>query len=61
MIAEGVIEAARSLGLKVPLVVRLDGTNAEQGRQLLEASGLDIVSAESMADAAEAVCKVVQG
>ena len=61
VIAEGVIEAARSLGLKVPLVVRLDGTNAEQGRQLLEASGLDIVSAESMADAAEAVCKVVQG
>jgi succinyl-CoA synthetase beta subunit len=53
VIAEGIIEATRKVGVKVPLVVRLDGTNAERGRELLAESGLDITSADGMQDAAE--------
>ena len=54
LVAEGVVAAARELGLSVPLVVRLQGTNAAEGRQVLEASGLDIVAAETFREAAEA-------
>ncbi len=53
VIAEGIIEATRTVGVKVPLIVRLDGTNAERGRELLSESGLDIISADGMQDAAE--------
>jgi succinyl-CoA synthetase beta subunit len=53
LVAEGVIEAAKAVGVQVPLVVRLDGTNAEKGRELLERSGLDITPADGMKDAAE--------
>jgi succinyl-CoA synthetase beta subunit len=53
LVAEGVIEAAKAVGVQVPLVVRLDGTNAEKGRELLERSGLDITPANGMKDAAE--------
>ena len=53
LVAEGVIEAAKTVGVQVPLVVRLDGTNAEKGRELLERSGLDITPADGMKDAAE--------
>jgi succinyl-CoA synthetase beta subunit len=52
VIAEGVVAGARELGLKVPLVVRLEGTNVERGRQILKESGLTIVAASDMADAA---------
>jgi len=52
-IAEGVIAAAKELGIKVPLIVRLEGTNVEQGRKILEESSLKIISAKGMADAAE--------
>ena len=55
IIAEGVISAARDIGLKVPLVVRLQGTNVELGRKLLADSGLAIIPADTMADAAEKV------
>ena len=55
IIAEGVIAAAKDVGVKVPLVVRLQGTNVEQGRKLLAESGLDIISAENMDEAAEKV------
>jgi succinyl-CoA synthetase beta subunit len=55
VIAEGVVEAVRQVGIRVPLVVRLQGTKMEEGRKILAASGLDIVSAETMKDAAEAV------
>ncbi len=55
VIAEGVIAAARELSLKVPLVVRLEGTNVEQGRKLLAESGLRISSAEGLTDAAKKV------
>jgi succinyl-CoA synthetase beta subunit len=54
-IAEGVIEASRDVGLPVPLVVRLEGTNVELGRKLLEESGLNLITAEGMEDAARKV------
>ncbi len=53
VIAEGVIAAVRDVGLDLPLVVRLAGTNVELGKKLLDESGLAIVSADTMADAAE--------
>ncbi|MEM6822033.1 MAG: ADP-forming succinate--CoA ligase subunit beta [Verrucomicrobiota bacterium] len=53
IIAEGIIDAAKITGLKVPLVVRLEGTNVEAGRKLLDESGLDIISASDLADAAK--------
>ena len=51
-LAEGVVAAAREVGLKVPLVVRMEGTNVAQGKQLLAESGLDIISASDMMDGA---------
>jgi succinyl-CoA synthetase beta subunit len=54
-IAEGVITASRAVGLKVPLVVRMKGTNEDLGKKLLADSGLPIISADSMAEAAEKV------
>jgi succinyl-CoA synthetase beta subunit len=59
VIAEGVIGASRQVGLDIPLVVRLEGTNVEQGKQLLEESGLNITSAASMADAAKKIVALV--
>ncbi len=61
VIATGVIEAAKQVGIKVPLVVRLEGTNVERGKQLLSESGLNIVSADGMADAAQKIVKAVAG
>ena len=58
VIASGIIEATKELGLKVPLVVRIEGTNAQLGRQALEASGLAIVSAITMADGAQKVVEL---
>jgi succinyl-CoA synthetase beta subunit len=55
MIAEGVIGAAKTVGVNVPLVVRLDGSNAEKGRKMLEDSGLAIIPADGMKDAAEKI------
>jgi succinyl-CoA synthetase beta subunit len=59
VIATGVIEAAKQVGLQVPLVVRLEGTNVDKGRNLLAESGLNIVSADGMADAAQKIVKAV--
>ena len=57
IIAEGVVAAAKETGLAVPLVVRLEGTNVEKGREILSRSGMNIVSAKDMADGAhKAVC-----
>ncbi len=53
LIAEGVVGAAQELGVEVPLVVRLQGTNAAQGRKILEDSGLDITPAETLQEAGE--------
>jgi len=55
VIAEGLVNAAREVDLSVPLVVRLEGTNVEQGRQILADSGIAVISATTMADAAEKV------
>jgi succinyl-CoA synthetase beta subunit len=55
VIAEGVVMAAKTLGLKVPLVVRLEGTNVEKGKEILAASRLNIISASDMKDAAQKV------
>ena len=55
MIAEGIIAAVKDVGVKVPVVVRLEGTNAEEGREVLKKSGLDIIAAESLTDAATKV------
>ena len=55
VIAEGLVNAAREVDLSVPLVVRLEGTNVDQGRQILAESGIEIISATTMADAAEKV------
>ena len=60
VIAEGVVAAAREVELHVPLVVRLEGTNVELGKKILAESGLPIVSADNLADAAEKVVKAVK-
>ena len=61
VIAEGVIEATKQLGLTVPVVVRLEGTNVALGKKLLEESGLNLVSADSMADGAQKIVRLVEG
>ena len=61
LIAEGVVAAARELGVSVPLVVRLQGTNAEIGRKILAESGLEITAAETLREAAEKVVAAARG
>ncbi|MGN6734331.1 MAG: ADP-forming succinate--CoA ligase subunit beta [Candidatus Binatia bacterium] len=60
VLAQGVVDAARELKITVPLVVRMQGTNVEQGRQILAASGLTIISADTMAEAAEKIVKAAR-
>jgi succinyl-CoA synthetase beta subunit len=60
-IAEGVIAAVKEVGLKVPLVVRLEGTNAEKGRRLLEESGLNVIAARDLDDAAKKIVVAIGG
>ena len=60
VVAEGIIQAARSVGVNVPMVVRLDGTNAPQGREMLSGSGLDITPADGMQDAARKIVTAVR-
>ena len=59
VIAEGVIQAAKTLDLKIPLVVRLRGTNVEIGKKMLEESGLKITSADEMDEAAKKIVELV--
>lgn len=59
VIAEGVVKAASELGLEVPLVVRLEGTNVTKGKEILNESGLNITAASSLADGAEKIVKLV--
>ena len=61
IIAEGVIAAVREVGLKVPLVVRLEGTNVKEGKAILNSSGLDVISADDLDDAAQKVVAAVKG
>jgi succinyl-CoA synthetase beta subunit len=60
IIAEGRVQAAKDVGMKAPLVVRLQGTNMEKGREILKGSGLNIISAERMDDAAEKVVEAAK-
>jgi succinyl-CoA synthetase beta subunit len=60
VIANGVVSAAKSIGLNIPLVVRLEGTNVELGRQILNESELAIISATDMADGATKVIEAVR-
>jgi succinyl-CoA synthetase beta subunit len=61
VIANGVIAAAKQVDLQVPLVVRMAGTNEELGKKILAESGLPIITANNMAEAAEKVVKAAQG
>jgi succinyl-CoA synthetase beta subunit len=60
VIAEGVIAAVKEVGLEVPLVVRLEGTNVELGKKILNESGLAVIAADDLADAAEKIVKAVR-
>jgi succinyl-CoA synthetase beta subunit len=59
IIAQGVIEAAKAVELDKPLVVRLEGTNVNEGKKLLADSGIEITSADSLADAAQKIVDIV--
>jgi len=59
VIAEGIVAATKEMGLEIPLVVRLEGTNVERGKEILHESGLNITPASSMADAAEKIVSLV--
>ncbi|MBM7701851.1 ADP-forming succinate--CoA ligase subunit beta [Metabacillus iocasae] len=60
VIASGVVEATKQVGLNLPLVVRLEGTNVDLGKKILEESGLNITAAESMADGAQKIVSLVK-
>ena len=61
VIARGVIAAVKTVGLQVPLVVRLEGTNVEQGKEIIAKSGLNVVSANDLSDGAEKIVQAVRG
>ena len=61
VIAEGVVAAVKEVGLKVPLVVRLEGTNVEAGNKIINSSGLDVIAAKNLKDGAEKIVKAVKG
>jgi len=61
ILANGVIAAVKQVGLKVPLVVRLEGTNAELGKKIINESGLNVIAANDLSDGAEKIVKAVRG
>ncbi len=61
IIAEGVIAAVKEVGLQVPLVVRLEGTNVEKGKEIISTSGLNVIAADNLSDGAEKIVKAVKG
>ena len=61
IIAEGIVAAVKEVGLKVPLVVRLEGTNVDQGKAIIKNSGLNVIAADDLSDAAEKIVKAVKG
>ena len=61
VIAEGVVQAVKEVGLKVPLVVRLEGTNVDQGKTIINESGLNVIAADDLDDAAQKIVKAVKG
>jgi succinyl-CoA synthetase beta subunit len=60
VIAEGVVSAVREVGLKVPLVVRLEGTNVEKGKEIINNSGLNVIAADNLRDGAEKIVAAVK-
>jgi succinyl-CoA synthetase beta subunit len=60
IIAEGVVQAAKEVNLSVPLVVRLEGTNVDKGKQILADSGLPIISGDDLGDAAKKIVDAVK-
>ena len=61
VIAEGVLAAVKEVGLKVPLVVRLEGTNVELGKDIIRNSGLNVIAGDNLSDAAQKIVKAVKG
>lgn len=61
IIAEGIVAAVKEVGLKVPLVVRLEGTMVEEGKRIINESGLDVIAADDLKDGAEKIVKAVKG
>ncbi|WP_075997869.1 ADP-forming succinate--CoA ligase subunit beta [Salaquimonas pukyongi] len=61
VIAEGVVAAVKEVGLEVPLVVRLEGTNVQKGKQIINESGLNVIAADDLDDAAQKIVKAVKG
>jgi succinyl-CoA synthetase beta subunit len=61
IIAEGIIAAVKEVGLQVPLVVRLEGTNVEKGKEIIATSGLNVIAGDNLADAAQKIVKAVKG
>ena len=61
VIAEGVVAAVKEVGLKVPLVVRLEGTNVDLGKKIINESGLNVIAADDLDDAAQKIVKAVKG
>ncbi|ABA80150.1 ADP-forming succinate--CoA ligase subunit beta [Rhodobacter sphaeroides] len=61
IIAEGIIAAVKEVGLQVPLVVRLEGTNVEKGKEIIANSGLNVIAGDNLSDAAQKIVKAVKG
>ncbi len=61
IIAEGIVAAVKEVGLQVPLVVRLEGTNVELGKEIIQGSGLNVIAADNLSDAAQKIVKAVKG
>ena len=61
VIAQGVVAAVKEVGLKVPLVVRLEGTNVDEGKRIINTSGLDVIAAEDLKDGAQKIVLAVKG
>ncbi|WP_299932014.1 ADP-forming succinate--CoA ligase subunit beta [uncultured Pelagimonas sp.] len=61
VIAEGVVAAVKEVGLQVPLVVRLEGTNVDEGKAIINGSGLNVIAADNLSDGAEKIVKAVKG
>jgi succinyl-CoA synthetase beta subunit len=61
ILANGVVNAVKQVGLTVPLVVRLEGTNAELGKKIINESGLNVIAANDLSDGAEKIVKAVRG
>ena len=61
MLLQGVVEAVKNVGLSVPLVVRLEGTNVDKGKDIINQSGLNVIAADNLSDAAKKIVTAVKG